>query len=267
MRLSVVVPARNEEAVIAATIREIVATLEAAAIPHEVILVNDNSTDATGEIAQHLAAELPTVRVLHRQPPAGFGRAVREGLAQVTGDCVVIAMGDASDDPADIVTYYRKLAEGYDCVFGTRFTRGTTVRAYPLHKLIVNRLANTFIQVLFRTRYNDMTNAFKGFRTDVVRDLMPLLANHFNMTVELPLKALNRGYRFAVVPVNWYGRTAGVSRLSIRTMGRKYLFTVLYLWLERHLMRDELGQRPLPEPAPLPPGTLPPPLGSDPLPR
>ncbi|GIW10315.1 MAG: hypothetical protein KatS3mg061_1372 [Dehalococcoidia bacterium] len=151
-------------------------------------------------------------------------------------------------------------------MFGTRFTRGTTVRAYPLHKLIVNRLANTFIQVLFRTRYNDMTNAFKGFRTDVVRDLMPLLANHFNMTVELPLKALNRGYRFAVVPVNWYGRTAGVSRLSIRTMGRKYLFTVLYLWLERHLMRDELGQRPLPEPTPLPPGTLPPPLGSDPAP-
>ncbi|MCS6802707.1 MAG: glycosyltransferase family 2 protein [Chloroflexota bacterium] len=249
MKLSVVVPAHNEEAVIGETVRDIVATLNAAGIPHEVILVNDNSTDGTADIAIRLMAELPTVRVIHRQPPSGFGRAIRDGLANITGDCVVIAMGDASDDPNDIVTYYRKLAEGYDCVFGTRFTRGTIVRAYPLHKLIVNRIANTFIQVLFGTRYNDMTNAFKGFRAEVIRDISPLLANHFNMTVELPLKAMNRGYRFAVVPVNWYGRTAGVSRLSIRTMGRKYLFTVLHLWLERHLMRDELAH---PAPAPLP---------------
>lgn len=240
MKLSVVVPAHNEEGVIAETIRDIVHTLNAAGIDHEVILVDDNSRDSTPDIALRLAAELPSVRVITRVPPAGFGRAVREGLANITGDAVVVAMGDASDDPKDIVTYAEKLFSGYDCVFGTRFTQGTTVRAYPPHKLFVNRLANSFIQVLFGLRYNDMTNAFKGFSAEVIKDISPLLANHFNLTVELPLKALNRGYRFAVVPVNWYGRTAGVSRLSIRSMGRKYLYTVLHLWLERHLMRDEI---------------------------
>lgn len=250
MKLSVVVPAHNEEEVIAGTVREIVQALDEARVPHEIVLVNDNSTDSTPDIAIRLAAEMSTIRVIHRQPPSGFGRAIREGLSAVSGDCVVVAMGDASDDPHDIVTYYRKMTEGYDCVFGTRFTAGTTVRGYPPHKLIVNRLANAFIQVLFGLRYNDMTNAFKGFRTDVIRDISPLLANHFNMTVELPLKALNRGYHYAVVPVNWYGRTAGVSKLSIRTLGRKYLFTVLYLWLERHLMRDELAVHNLPVASP-----------------
>src|SRR5262245_29309760 len=112
MKLSVVVPAHNEKDVIAATVRDIVHELVAAGIPHEVVLVNDNSTDATADIAIRLAAELPTVRVIHRQPPAGFGRAIREGLSNVSGDCVVIAMGDASDDPKDIVLYYRTMAQG-----------------------------------------------------------------------------------------------------------------------------------------------------------
>ncbi|MCS7002380.1 MAG: glycosyltransferase family 2 protein [Dehalococcoidia bacterium] len=244
MKLSVVVPAHNEEEVIETTIREIVATLADARIDHEIVLVNDNSTDRTPEIAQRLADDLPTVRVITRSPPPGFGRAVRDGLMAITGDAVVVAMGDASDDPKDIVRYAHKLAEGYDCVFGTRFTHGTIVRDYPRHKLIVNRLANTFIQTLFGVRYNDMTNAFKAFRVEVIRDISPLLANHFNMTVELPLKAINRGYSYAVIPVNWYGRTAGVSKLSLNRLGKKYLFTVLHLWLERHLMKDEIAHHP-----------------------
>lgn len=244
MKLSVVVPAHNEEEVIEETLRDIVVTLDKAGVPHEIVLVNDNSTDSTSEIVSRLSTEFPSIRMITRSAPGGFGRAVRDGLLAATGDAVVVAMGDASDDPKDIVRYYRKLLEGYDCVFGSRFVRGTVVRGYPPHKLFVNRLANAFIQVLFGMRYNDCTNAFKAFRMEVIRDISPMLANHFNMTVELPLKAINRGYRYAVIPINWYGRTAGVSKLSIRTLGRKYLFTVLFLWLEKHLMSDEVRRAP-----------------------
>ena len=111
-------------------------------------------------------------------------------------------------------------------------------------KLMVNRLANSFIRVLFGIRYNDMTNAFKAYNARVIRAISPIQANHFNITVELPLKALVRGFSYAVVPVNWYGRKSGVSKLTLRQMGRKYLFSVLYVWLEKHLVADEY---PLPD--------------------
>lgn len=239
MKLSVVIPAHNEQDCIERIVRDVVETLTARSIPHEIILVNDNSTDRTGEILRELSDEIPTVQILHRSPPSGFGRAIRDGLSVITGDAVAIVMGDASDDPKDICLYYDKLKQGYDCVFGTRFQKGAEVRDYPIVKLIVNRMANNFIRVLFGVRYNDMTNAFKAYSARVIEAISPIQANHFNITVELPLKAIVRGFPYAVVPVNWYGRESGVSKLTLRQMGRKYLFTVLYVWLEKHLMADE----------------------------
>ena len=239
MKLSIVIPAHNEQDCIECTVRDVAETLSARSIPHEIILVNDNSTDRTGEILRELSDDISTVRVVHRSPPPGFGRAIRDGLAAMTGDAVAIVMGDASDDPKDICLYYDKLEQGYDCVFGTRFKKGTEVKDYPIVKLIVNRVANNFVRVLFGVRYNDMTNAFKAYRSRVIEAISPIHANHFNITVELPLKAIVRGFPYAVVPVNWYGRESGVSKLTLRQMGRKYLFTVLYIWLEKHLMSDE----------------------------
>jgi dolichol-phosphate mannosyltransferase len=201
--------------------------------------VDDNSEDRTSDILRDLTEQTSTVRVVHRSPPPGFGRAIRDGLSYITGDAVAIVMGDASDDPRDICLYYDKLKQGYDCAFGSRFQKGAKVEHYPFVKLLVNRLANNLVRLLFGVRYNDMTNAFKAYRADVIKEISPVQANHFNITVELPLKAITRGYSYAVVPVNWYGREAGVSKLTLREMGRKYLFTVLYVWLEKHLMADE----------------------------
>lgn len=239
MKLSVVIPVHNEQDSIERTVRAIVETLSAEQILHEVILVNDNSKDRTSEILRDLTEQTSTVRVIHRSPPPGFGRAIRDGLSAITGDAVAIVMGDASDDPRDICLYYAKLKQGYDCVFGSRFRKGAEVKDYPFIKLLVNRLANNFVRVFFGLRYNDMTNAFKAYRAEVIKGVSPIQANHFNITVELPLKAITRGYSYTVVPVNWYGREAGVSKLTLREMGRKYLFTVLYVWLEKHLMADE----------------------------
>jgi len=152
-------------------------------------------------------------------------------------------MADASDDPHDVVKYYRKLEEGYECVFGSRFTRHSRVENYPAHKLFLNRLANRFIKFLFGLPFNDITNAFKCYRREVIAGLQPILASHFNLTVELPLKAIVRGYSYAVVPINWYGRAVGISKLKIKEMSGRYLFIVLYVFLEKLLAREDYRRK------------------------
>jgi dolichol-phosphate mannosyltransferase len=172
--------------------------------------------------------------------PGGFGRAIRAGLQQVTGDAVAIVMADQSDDPLDVVRCYRTLLEGYDCVFGSRFRPGSRVTAYPPVKLAVNRLVNLLLRLLFRTPFNDLTNAFKVYRRPVIEAIGPLQACHFNVTIELSLSCLIRGFRIAEIPINWHGRTWGVSNLRLRAMGRRYLATLLKIWFERLLIADDV---------------------------
>lgn len=237
--LSLVIPAHNEAEGITATLRAFAAVLRAEHIPFEFVVVDDHSTDGTAEVLAGLQEELPELRRVENPRTGGFGHAVLAGLEQFNGDAVSIVMADASDDPADVVTYYRRLSEGYDCVFGSRFVRGSKVVDYPRHKLLLNRLANTFIRVLFGLRLNDTTNAFKCYRRSVIAGCQPLLSKHFNLTVELPLKAIVRGYSYTVVPISWYNRTTGVSKLKIKEMGSRYLFIVLYVWLEKVLARGD----------------------------
>lgn len=239
MKLSVVIPAHNEEGAIAKTVWALIRTLATEHIDHEVIVVNDGSTDGTEQILRELQATFPTLRYINNEPPNGFGLAIRAGLDEFAGDAVAIVMGDGSDSPEDVVRCFRKLEEGHDCVFGSRFVKGGGTSGYPLHKLIINRLANNFVRALFALGHNDVTNAFKLYRREVVEGLRPLISRHFNLTVELPLKAIVRGYDYAVVPVSWENRTSGVSKLALREMGSRYLFIVLYLFLEKHLSRGD----------------------------
>jgi dolichol-phosphate mannosyltransferase len=148
-------------------------------------------------------------------------------------------MADGSDDPDDLVRYYYVLRDRAECAFGSRFVAGARVEGYPRFKLFVNRLANFFVRVLFGFRYNDVTNAFKGYRAEVVRGCRPLLAAHFNLTVELPLKAIVRGYSYEVLPISWRQRKIGTSSLRLQEMGSRYLFIVLYVWLEKMLTRGD----------------------------
>ncbi|KGF72009.1 family 2 glycosyl transferase [Neosynechococcus sphagnicola sy1] len=239
MKLSVVIPAHNEEGCLYSTVSHLVSTLEAEGIRHEVVIINDNSTDQTPGICQTLADEFKTVRHVDNQPPNGFGFAVRRGLVEFRGDAVAIMMADASDDPKDLVKAYWKLQEGFDCVFGSRFNKNAVVVDYPWHKLVINRWANWFVDKLFRLHYNDVTNAFKVYRREVIEGIQPILSHHFNLTVELPLKAIVRGFSYAVIPMNWYNRKTGISKLKIKEMGSRYLFIVLYVWLEKHLSRGD----------------------------
>lgn len=240
MTLSVVVPAHNEAENLPPTVAELQRTLRNAHIPYEIILVNDCSSDGTaGVIAQMMQAD-PCIRTIDRSPPGGFGRAVRTGLSMVTGDIVALYMADKSDDPNDAVRYYRKIEEGYDCVFGSRFRKGSTVQNYPGVKLVANRIVNRCIQAMFFCRFNDLTNAFKAYRTEVIRDCGPFRASHFNITIEMSLSALIRKYNIAEIPISWYGRTWGSSKLRLSEMGRRYLATLLKVYADKLLIADDL---------------------------
>ena len=205
MKVSVVIPAHNEAEVIAPTVGAVAAALASAERDYEIVVVDDASTDGTLSVVQGLAAE-GDVQGFRSHYPGGFGHAVRAGLERFTGDAVAIVMADASDDPRDLVLYYRVLEAGYDCAFGSRFMPGGGVVDYPRLKLVLNRLVNFGIRVLFRHGYNDTTNAFKAYRREVIEDVQPLLSNHFNLTVELPLKAIVRGASYVVVPISWCNR-------------------------------------------------------------
>ena len=241
---SIVIPAHNEEGCIAATCEAIVARFAREGIAdYEICVVNDNSRDRTEEILRDLCARLPAVRYVNNAPPNGFGFAVRKGLETYAGQCACVVMGDLSDSPDDILAYYREMKAGAECVFGSRFIPGARVVDYPPHKLWLNRLANTFIKVLFRLDHNDITNAFKCYRRDVIDGIQPLLSAHFNLTVEMPLKAIVRGFTYATLPISWTNRKSGESKLKIKEMGGRYLFIVLYAWLERKLARGDYRRR------------------------
>lgn len=236
---SVVVPARDEEGCIARMLEHTHAELARSFIPHELVVVDDGSRDHTWDLLQKLKAKIPGLRPVQNPGPHGFGRAVTCGLDQARGDAITIMMADESDDPQDAVKYWAVLNHGFECVFGSRFMPGGKVVEYPHLKLAVNRVANLFIQGLFGFPLNDTTNAFKAYRKVVIDGCRPILSPHFNITVELPLKAIVRGYSWTTIPITWRNRRTGESKLKIKEMGSRYLFICLYVWLEKYFSRGD----------------------------
>ena len=241
---SVVIPARDEEESLPETLAHIHAEFSKNNVPHEIVVVDDGSKDKTWEVLQQLKQKIPALRPMQNTGDHGFGRAITFGLRHCTGDAVVIMMADASDDARDAVRYWQLLNEGWDCVFGSRFIKGGGTFDYPRVKLFVNRLANFFIRVTFGISLNDTTNAFKAYRRSVIQGCEPLIAPHFNLTVEIPLKAIVRGYSWTVVPITWRNRRFGVAKLKIKEMGSRYFFICAYVWLEKYFSRGDYKQRP-----------------------
>ena len=244
MKLSVVIPAYNEEGSIAQTLNSLYQTLLKHEISHEIFVTNDNSKDSTESILFDLQKTIPTLNFETNLGPNGFGYAVRYGLERYSGDCVAVMMADLSDDPEDLVKFYHKMLEGnYDCVFGSRWDKGGKVYDYPKVKKVINRIANLIVKILFRLNYNDSTNAFKLYKRSTMDGLKPFLAPHFNLTLELPLKAIVRGYNYAVVPNSWTNRTSGESKLKIKEMGSRYFFIMMYCLIERFFSRGDFKKK------------------------
>ena len=244
MKLSIVIPAYNEEESIGETIHEIEQTLHQIKIDHEVFVVNDNSKDNTEKVLEELSKVYPTLRYETNKGPNGFGYAVRYGLERFSGDCVAVMMADLSDSPYDLVKFYTTMLEGnYDCVFGSRFVRGGKTIDYPPVKKIINRIANLIVRLVMRIDYNDATNAFKLYRRHTIEGIKPFLSPHYNLTLELPLKAIIRGYSYAVVPNSWTNRKYGVSKLKIREMGSRYFFILMYCLIEKYFSRGDFHKK------------------------
>jgi dolichol-phosphate mannosyltransferase len=241
--LSVVIPALNEEKCIAATVEHLHVELRLHEIPHQIVVVDDGSSDSTWKALLEVQSRIPECTPVQRPGPHGFGRAITYGFGQIAGDAVVVMMADESDDCRDVVRYWEVLNQGWDAVFGSRFLRGGGVIDYPRHKLLLNRMANLFLRLAFAVPLNDFTNAFKAYRRTVIEGCGPYLSPHFNLTVELPLKAIVRGYSWTTIPITWRNRREGESKLKIKEMGSRYLFIALYCWLEKYFSRGDYRVR------------------------
>lgn len=244
VKLSIVIPARNEGPNLQGTVQRLHERLALEGISdYEIVVVDDGSTDDTPTVLEGLCRIEPKVRRITNTGRHGYGRAVRLGLHNCTGDAIVITMADASDDPEDVAAYYRVLRDESECVFGSRFIRGSELVDYPRVKLVINRLVNLAIKLIFNIKCNDVTNAFKGFRRYVIDGCQPLISPHFNLTIEIPLKAVVRGYSYKVLPVAWRNRTSGTSQLVLKEQGSRYLYTLLSVWFEWLLVRGDFERQ------------------------
>jgi dolichol-phosphate mannosyltransferase len=245
MKLSIVIPAYNEALNLPETVEAFYNELQLNTIDHELLVINDNSNDNTVTVLESLKTTIPSLTYITNQPPYnGFGYAVRKGLENFSGDCVAIVMADMSDDPKDLVKFYNTFLEKkVDCVFGSRFIKGASVSGYPKNKLLLNRFVNGMINVVFGIKYNDCTNAFKLYSKQTIEGIKPFLSPHFNLTVELPLKAMVRGYTYAIVPNSWRNRKHGTSNLKIKEMGSRYFFIVLYCFIEKYFSRGDFKKK------------------------
>ena len=241
--LSVVIPAHNEEGCISSTVEHLHLELRLCRVPHEIVVVDDGSTDSTWQKLVELRGHISELKPVQNTGQHGFGRAVTEGLRNMSGDAVVLMMADESDDCRDVVRYWEVLNQGWDAVFGSRFVKGGGVIDYPWIKLRMNRMANFLIRLMFGIKLNDTTNAFKAYRASVIWGCAPLLSPHFNLTVELPLKTIVRGYSWTVMPITWRNRRTGTSKLELKEMGSRYLFICLYVWLEKYFSRGDYKRK------------------------
>jgi dolichol-phosphate mannosyltransferase len=237
--LSIVIPARDEEGCIRSTVEHLHLELVLHNIEHEIVVVDDGSQDATWQILTDLCGHIPQLHPVQNNGAHGFGRAIIAGLDAMRGDAVVIMMADESDDSRDVVRYWQALNQGYDCVFGSRFIKGGGTIDYPRIKLALNRIVNTMVRIAFNIPLNDTTNAFKAYRSRTIEGCRPLISPHFNLTVELPLKAIVRGYTWTVMPITWRNRRSGVAKLKLKEMGSRYFFSCCYVWLEKYFSRGD----------------------------
>ncbi len=242
-KLSVIIPARNEADNLPDCLIEISKELKGQKIQHEILVVDDGSSDKTKVIVTDLQLNIPEINYLKNTGDNGFGRAIRLGLENFSGDAVAIMMADRSDSPKDLVKYWNVLNGGVECAFGSRFIKGSKIYDYPKVKLLMNRIVNMMIKYAFKIKCNDVTNAFKMYKREVIEGCKPFISPHFNLTVEIPLKAVIRGFSWKVVPISWKNRTKGVAKLKLREMGSRYFFIIAYLWLEKYFSRGDYCKR------------------------
>tara|TARA_Y200000002_G_scaffold377763_1_gene383942 strand:- start:1371 stop:2084 length:714 start_codon:yes stop_codon:yes gene_type:complete len=232
--LSILIPVRNESE----SLRDIAEyfSKNLTNIIYEIIIINDFSDDDTLEKARTLFQDKKNFKVIDNKKK-GLGGAINLGIKEAQGINLVIMMADRSDDIKDLINYNNLMNSGnYDAILGSRFLPESIISEYPFRKLVLNRLFNYFVGLIFFNKYNDYTNAFKIYKKEVLMEIKPLISESFNIFLEIPLKIISRKYRYKIVPINWIGRKKGSSKFKIKELGAKYLFTLIYCFIEKNLL-------------------------------
>jgi len=232
--LSIIVPVRNETNIIHEVFDYFSNNLKN--VNYEVLIINDFSSDDTLEKSKSLITKYTNFKVLNNKKK-GLGGAINLGIREASGDIISIMMADLSDDINDLIRYNELMIQNnFDAILGSRFMKDSKVKEYPIQKLILNRIFNLFVSLIFFNKYNDFTNAFKIYKKNVLIEIMPLISESFNIFLEIPLKIISRNYKYKIVSINWVGRKKGKSKFKIKELGAKYLFTLIYCFIEKNLL-------------------------------
>ena len=235
MKLSIIIPVRNEESIIKKIVNQLKSKLKISS--YEIIFINDFSSDNTSEVIKELIKTTPQISIYDNKKK-GLGGAVVEGINKSDGECLCIMMSDLSDNIDDLEKYYQIIKnENLDAVFGSRFVDGAKLIDYPRKKLILNRIFNFVTKLLFLSNYNDFTNAFKIYKKSALLKTYPLVSESFNIFLELPLKIISRKMKYKIIPISWINRKEGSSKFDIKELRAKYLFTLIYCWIEKILLK------------------------------
>jgi dolichol-phosphate mannosyltransferase len=224
MKLTVVIPAHNEEEVIGDTLEKLESEL---GVPHEVVVVNDHSTDRTAHAVKEAAKRWPNIRLVDNPLPGGFTNALKAGFNSVDEGAIATVMGDLCDDPRTIEVMYGKIMEGYDVVCGSRYMEGgRKVGGRPLQNMF-SKFVGLSLHFLTGIPTRDVSNAFKMYRREVVAG-MNIEEAGFASSLEITVKAYVKNYRITEVPTTWVGRTKGQSSFRIFKVSRNYIRW--YVW-------------------------------------
>ena len=219
MKLTVVIPAHNEAEVIGETLERLEAELT---IPHEVVVVNDHSTDGTADVVGKAIERWPNIRLVDNPLPGGFTNAIKAGFNNVTEGAIATVMGDLCDDPRTIEVMYGKILEGYDVVCGSRYIKGGgKVGGRPLQNAF-SKFVGLSLHLLTGIPTRDVSNAFKMYRRDVVAT-MNIEEAGFASSLEITVKAYVKNYRITEVPTRWVGRTKGQSSFRMFRVAKNYI--------------------------------------------
>ena len=237
MSLTIFIPTKNEEKIIEKTILLLKKNLDDK-FDYEILIVDDFSNDNTVNIIKELNFYNLKL-VLNKKK--GLGSAIDVGISNSTKDYFCIYMADGSDLVEDIIKYYEIIIndKNLDAVFGSRFLEKSVIKDYPKFKLFLNRIFNYLVKLLFLSRYNDFTNAFKIYKKNSLLKFYPLVSENFNIFLELPLKLISRNYKYQIIPISWMGRIKGESKFNFSELGSKYIFTLIYCWLEKNLLKKK----------------------------
>lgn len=236
--LSILIPVRNEQENVHIISNEIENKIENK--NYEIVFINDFSEDNTLNELSNLSKSNNKI-IYFNNSRKGLGGAIDLGIQKSNGKFICIMMSDSSDTVEDLNFYYRKISsENLDAVFGSRFIKGGKVVNYPKIKLILNRFGNLLAKLLIWSDLNDFTNGFKIYKKDTLLSLYPLVSESFNIFFELPLKTITRGFKYKIVPISYYNRTVGEAKFKIDELGSKYIFTLLYCFLEKILLKTKV---------------------------